>query len=85
VLNLVSVELFVLLVNRMGQAIALVLVRSKWERRKQQASDDPQDDQRDRQTDSTNAASFMKCSCLVSLRGLSMDILRSQDNKEDFL
>jgi hypothetical protein len=30
VLNLVSVELFVLLVNRMEQAIALVLVISKW-------------------------------------------------------
>jgi hypothetical protein len=85
VLNRVSVERFVLLVNRMGQAIALVLVRAKWERRKQQASDDPQDAQRDRQTASTNAASFMKCSCFVSLRMVSMDVLRSQDNKEDFL
>jgi hypothetical protein len=85
VLNLVSVELFVLLVNRMGQAIALVLVRSKWERRKQQASDDPQDDQRDRQTASTNAASFMKCSCFVALRMVSMDVLRRQDTKEGFL
>ena len=34
-LNLVSVELVVLLVNRMEQAIALVLLRSKWERREQ--------------------------------------------------
>jgi hypothetical protein len=33
VLNRVSVELFVLLVNRMEQAIARVLVISKWERR----------------------------------------------------
>jgi len=82
VLNLVSGELFVLLVNRMGQAIALVLVRPKWERRKQQASDDPQDDQRDRQTSSTNAASFMKCSCFVSLRILRMDVLNSQYKKE---
>ncbi len=57
----------------MGQAIALVLVRPKWERRKQQASDDPQDDQRDRQTSSTNSSSFMKCSCFVSLRILRMD------------
>jgi hypothetical protein len=80
VLNRVSVERFELLVNRMGQAIALVLVIAKWEPRKQQASDDPQDDQRDRQTASTNAACFMKCSCFVSLRRLRMDVLRSQYN-----
>jgi len=85
VLNLVAVERFVLLVNRMGQAIARVLVRSKWERRKQQASDDPQDDQRDRQTSSTNSSSFMKCSCFVLLRMLRMDVLSSQDTKEEFL
>jgi hypothetical protein len=60
-LNLVAVELFVLLVNRMGQAIVLVLVLSKWERRKQQASDDPQDAQRDRQTRSASLSS----ECLV--------------------
>jgi hypothetical protein len=85
VLNRVSVERFELLVNGMGQAIALVLVIAKWERRKQQASDDPQDDQRDRQTASTNAASFMKCSCLVALRRIRRDVLRSQDTKENFL
>jgi hypothetical protein len=85
VLNLVAVELFVLLVNRMGQAIARVLVISKWERRKQQASDDPQDGQRDRQTSSTNASSFMQCSCFVSLRIVRMGVLSSQYNEEDFL
>jgi hypothetical protein len=84
VLNLVSVEQFVLLVNRMGQAIAQVLVIAKWERRKHQASDDPQDDQRDRQTSSTNASSFMKGSCCVSLRIVRMDILSSQYTKEAF-
>jgi hypothetical protein len=85
VLNRVAVERFVLLVNRMGQAIARVLVRSKWERRKPQASDDPQDDQRDRQSSSTNSSSFMKCSCFVLLRMLKMDVLSSQYNKEEFL
>jgi hypothetical protein len=85
VLNLGSVELFVLLMDRMGQAIARVLVISNWERRKHQTSDDPQDDQRDRQTSSTTASPFMKCSCFVSLRMLRMDILSRQYNKEDFL
>jgi hypothetical protein len=64
VLNLVLVELFVLLVNRMEQAIALVLVISKWERRKRQASDEPQDAQRDRQTrTATCSVSHFRCSC----------------------
>jgi hypothetical protein len=36
----------------------------------------------DRQTSSTNAAPFMKCSCCVSLHMLRMDVLRSQYDKE---
>jgi hypothetical protein len=64
VLNLVSVELFVFLVNRREQAIASVLVRSKRERQKQQASDDPQDARRDRQTRTNNClVSILKYSC----------------------
>jgi hypothetical protein len=66
VLNLVSVERFVLLVNRMEQAIARVLVISKWKQRKQQASDDPQGAQHDKQTheatsSSASLAAFLLC------------------------
>ena len=77
-LNLVSVELVVLLVNRVEQVIARMLVRSKWERRKQQASDDSQDVSRDRQTHST-AFSVSASSVFLLLAAYSRtDIRRSQ-------
>jgi len=84
VLNLVSVELFVLLVNRMGQP-SLECWSDRSGNEGDQASDDPQDDQRDRQTSSINASSFMKGSSFVSLHMVRMDDLRSQYNEEDFL
>jgi hypothetical protein len=84
VLNLVSVELFVLLVNRMGQP-SLECWSDRSGNEGDQASDDPQDDQRDRQTSSTNASSFMKGSSFVSLHMVRMDDLSSQYNEEDFL
>jgi hypothetical protein len=57
VLNRVSVERFVLLMKKMEQAIARVLVKSKWEQRKQQVSDNPQDAQHDKQTHETTSSS----------------------------
>ncbi len=67
VLNLVSVE-----------TIARVLVISKWERRKQQASDDSQDASRDRQTRST-AFSVSASSVFLLLAAYARtDMRRSQ-------
>jgi hypothetical protein len=78
VLNLVSVELVVLLVKKIEQTIAQVLVISKWERRKQQASDDSQDASRDRQTRST-AFSVSASSVFLLLAAYARtDMRRSQ-------
>jgi len=83
-LNLVSVESFVLLVNRMEQAIARVLVVSKRERRKQHTLDDLQDAQGDRQTSSTAIILSDLSVFLLFATYSRMDSRRSQ-HKEEFL